>query len=66
MKITYTKSGLTIPNVGTTEEGKTVSVDKETGKDLIRQGIAIKHEGRSPKEVVTTMVEKQEAKGGKE
>lgn len=68
MKITYTISGLTIPGVGKAEEGKTVSVSKEMGKDLINQGIAIKHEGRSPKkeEVVKTMVEKQEAKGGKE
>ena len=66
MKITYIVSGLTIPGVGKAEEGKTVSVSKEMGKDLVRQGVAIKHEGRSSKEVVKTMVEKQEAKGGKE
>lgn len=66
MKITYTVSGLTIPGVGKAEEGKTVSVSKEMGKDLVRQGIAVKYEGRPSKEVVKTMVEKQEAKGGSE
>lgn len=64
MKITYMKSGVMIPNVGMAEEGKTITVSKEIGEDLIRQGIAEKHGGRPP--VVKTMVEKKEAKGGKD